>query len=322
VAASGAILYIEPALSRTRSGEALIMTENSGASTREPARDGDVFGYLAWFQELLFEEVAEAEALYGADEGGQIAKYYRVDRERYLADPRHERHRYTRTRENFVARRIMARTAPRVLDCGCGLGSEAILFACLGATVTGVDLKPERLAVAASRRDRYARLLGRDLAVELLLENLFDLDYENEFDLIWVKEAISHIHPLPEFYAWALRALRPGGELLVSDPNAENARKRRSVEATRHGPLISTFPHPRTGERIPYADERILTIPELVAGVRAAGFAVGEIECFLPGQSSTPGWFWRGVMRPLNHFLPLARRLGDEYCVAAVKRQG
>ena len=160
-------------------------------------------------------------------------------------------------------------------------------------------------------------MLGRKLEMELRLDNLFDLSYEGEFDIIWVKEAISHIHPLPDFFAFARRALKAGGELVITDPNAENARKRRWVEARRHGPVITTFPHPRTGEPIPYADERILVIPELLADLQAHGFVIGEVECYLPGQSSTPSWLWRAALRPLNHVLPLTRKLGDEYCVAA-----
>ena len=169
------------------------------------------------------------------------------------------------------------------------------------------------------RIDRWNRELGRKLPIELLLENLFDLQYANEFDLIWVKEAISHIHPLPEFYAFALKALKPGGELLITDPNAENKSIRASVDAQRQGELIKTFPHPRTGKPIPYADERILTVPELTAGMRKAGFEIGEVEVFVPGQSALPGWLWRLTVRPLNHFLPLSRRIGNEYCAAGVK---
>jgi SAM-dependent methyltransferase len=284
-----------------------------------PPSTRDVFAILAWFQACLYDEAGRAVEIYGAEAGGELAKYYGEDRERYLAQRQHEVNRYTRTRENFILRRVLAADAPRILDCGCGLGSEAILFASQGARVTGVDLKPARLAVAELRRERYARLLGRPLAIEYRLENLFDLDYRAEFDLIWVKEAISHIHPLPDFYAFALRALRPGGQLVISDPNAGNLRKRRSVEARRHGPVITTFPHPRTGVPIPYADERILTIAQIREDLVQHGFRVAELECYLPGQSSTPLWFWKAVMRPLNHCQPLTLRLGDEYIVAAVK---
>ncbi len=284
-----------------------------------PPSTRDVFAILAWFQACLYDEAGRAVAIYGAEAGGELAKYYGEDRERYLARRQHEVNRYTRTRENFILRRVLATNAPRILDCGCGLGSESILFASQGARVTGIDLKPARLAVAEARRERYARLLGRPLAIDFRLENLFDLDYRAEFDIIWVKEAISHIHPLPDFYAFALRALRPGGQLVITDPNAGNLRKRRWVEARRHGPVITTFPHPRTGVPIPYADERILTIPQIKGDLVQHGFRIAELECYLPGQSSTPLWFWKAVMRPLNHCLLLTRRLGDEFIVAAVK---
>ena len=282
-----------------------------------PAPEKEPMAYLAWFQECLYDEVGRAMEIYGPEQGAELHKYYAEDRDRFLAQRRLERNRYTRTRENFILRRVLARSSPRILDCGCGLGSESILFASLGGRVTGIALKPARLAVALARRQRWSQMLGRKLEMELRLDNLFDLSYEGEFDIIWVKEAISHIHPLPDFFAFARRALKAGGELVITDPNAENARKRRWVEARRHGPVITTFPHPRTGEPIPYADERILVIPELLADLQAHGFVIGEVECYLPGQSSTPSWLWRAALRPLNHVLPLTRKLGDEYCVAA-----
>ena len=68
---------------------------------------------------------------------------------------------------------------------------------------------------------------------------------------------------------------------------------REAIESEREGDLIKTWPHPRTGEPIPYADERILTIPQLTAGMREAGFRIGEVEVFVPGQSSPPEWLWR-----------------------------
>lgn len=278
-----------------------------------------LFDYLAWFRLETYAEVRRAEELYGAEQGGELAKYYAEELARYVRSPRRELNRFVRTREYFMARRLVGRRGVRILDCGCGTGTEGILFSLLGAEVVGVDLKRLRLDLAAARRDRWSREAGRELRNEYLLENLFDLGFRDEFDYVWVKEAISHIHPLPEFYAFAFRALRPGGELLVTDPNLEEPRTRAKIDAVREGPLIKTFPHPRTGEPIPYADERLLSIPELAAGVREAGFRMGEVEIFLPGQSTAPQWLWRAVIRPLDRFLPLSRRLGNEFCAAAVK---
>ncbi|MBN2171678.1 MAG: class I SAM-dependent methyltransferase [Candidatus Krumholzibacteriota bacterium] len=279
----------------------------------------NLFDYLTWFRGEVFEEVRRAVALYGEELGGELARYYGSAMREFDRDPVHRLRRYARTRERFMAERLAVRASARVLDCGCGSGSEDLLFALLGAEVVGIDLKQQRLHLAAARRDRWSREVGRELRIDFRHENLFDLSFDGEFDYVWVKEAISHIHPLPEFYAWAHRALRPGGELVVTDPNAERPRTRAQVEALREGPLIKTFPHPHTGEPIPYADERILTIPELTAGMREAGFRIGEAVGFVPGQSSTPLWLWRFLVQPLNHCLPLARRFGNEFCVAGIK---
>lgn len=281
-------------------------------------KNASIFDFLTWFRLQLFDEVRQAVELYG-EAGEQLAGYYAPDIERYEQNPRREMNRFTRTREYFPARRIYGRSNVRVLDCGTGLGTEDLLFALLGAEVVGVDLRTPRLELAEKRVARWSKELGRQLPIELHLENLFDLEFDNRFDLIWVKEAISHIHPLPEFYAWALKSLKPGGQLMVTDPNAEKTSTRESIDAEREGELIKTWPHPRTGEPIPYADERILTVPQLMAGMQAAGFDAGEVEVFVPGQSTPPRWLWRMIFRPLNHFLPLSRRIGGEFCAAGVK---
>ena len=109
----------------------------------------------------------------------------------------------------------------------------------------------------------------------------------------------------------------------IPNPTADKARTvqliRAAIDAEREGELIKTFPHPRTGEPIPYADERVLTVPELTGGMKEAGFDIGEVEVFVPGQSSPPDWLWRLLVRPLNHFLPLSRKIGNEFCAAGVK---
>jgi hypothetical protein len=107
--------------------------------------------------------------------------------------------------------------------------------------------------------------------------------------------------------------------LLVTDPNAEKGSTRESIDSKRVGDLIKTFPHPRTGEPIAYADERILTIPELTGGMAEAGFDIGEVEIYMAGTSSPPRWFWKAFSRPLNRCLPLSRRLGSEFCAAGIK---
>lgn len=45
-------------------------------------------------------------------------------------------------------------TATRLVDAACGVGNVALQAAARGATVTGVDLTPEVLALAADRADR------------------------------------------------------------------------------------------------------------------------------------------------------------------------
>jgi 2-polyprenyl-3-methyl-5-hydroxy-6-metoxy-1,4-benzoquinol methylase len=46
----------------------------------------------------------------------------------------------------------------RILDCGCGFGTESLIFALLGGKVLGVDLNVERLDIAKKRINYYKKL--------------------------------------------------------------------------------------------------------------------------------------------------------------------
>ncbi len=63
----------------------------------------------------------------------------------------------------------------RVLDVGCGTGTQLARYADAGAIVTGVDLSPAMLAVAADRLGGGATLLCEDASSLSLADDSFDL---------------------------------------------------------------------------------------------------------------------------------------------------
>ncbi|MCE3247440.1 MAG: ubiG, partial [Geminicoccaceae bacterium] len=83
-----------------------------------------------------------------------------------------------------------------VLDVGCGGGLLCEPLARLGAAVTGIDLAPANLAVAA----RHAEAAGlaityREIAVEELAAS------GAAFDLVCVMEVVEHVPDMPAFLA-------------------------------------------------------------------------------------------------------------------------
>jgi 2-polyprenyl-6-hydroxyphenyl methylase/3-demethylubiquinone-9 3-methyltransferase len=101
-----------------------------------------------------------------------------------------------------------------VLDVGCGGGLLCEPLARLGAAVTGIDLAPGNLAVAA--RHAAAADLAityREIAVEELAES------GARFDLLCVMEVIEHVPDMPAFLAACGRLVRPGGGLVLATLN-------------------------------------------------------------------------------------------------------
>jgi SAM-dependent methyltransferase len=104
-------------------------------------------------------------------------------------------------------------TAPRILDIGCGPGAQTIALAhACQADITAVDTHQPFLDDLA-RRAAQARLAER---VHPLNASMFDLKFEQPFDLLWSEGAIYIIgfeRGLREWRNW----LKPDGYVAVTE---------------------------------------------------------------------------------------------------------
>jgi methionine biosynthesis protein MetW len=98
----------------------------------------------------------------------------------------------------------------RVLDVGCGTGSVTLIAnRDHGNTVLAIEPDPERAAVARAR----------GLAVHNgLLDEAF-LAEHGAFDVVMASDVVEHTAAPAELLQMMVRALRPGGLLLISVPN-------------------------------------------------------------------------------------------------------
>ncbi len=118
----------------------------------------------------------------------------------------------------FIMRALRLRKGKAVLDAPCGAGRVCVHLAHRGCLVTGVDLR--RTFVNRARR----RFRKDDVPGRFIVADLRELDFESEFD------AIFNWHGSFGYFSDAenadlvrryARALRPGGRLLIGQPNRE-----------------------------------------------------------------------------------------------------
>ncbi|MFC5885744.1 class I SAM-dependent methyltransferase [Kitasatospora sp. CM 4170] len=113
-----------------------------------------------------------------------------------------------------------------VLDCACGIGTQAVGLAALGHRVTGTDLSP----VAAERAGREAAQRGLDMPTRTA--DMRSLPFEDAaFDVVVCADnALPHLLTAADLRA-ALgemrRVLRSGGLLLVSTRPYDEIRRSR-----------------------------------------------------------------------------------------------
>jgi 2-polyprenyl-3-methyl-5-hydroxy-6-metoxy-1,4-benzoquinol methylase len=100
----------------------------------------------------------------------------------------------------------------RVLDLGCGGGQAAIACARVGATVIGVDVSGEQLAIAR-------RLAERDnVKIELRQGDLADLAFvqSDSIDLVLSTSVLEYVEDIGRVFRQCHRVLRVGAPLVFS----------------------------------------------------------------------------------------------------------
>jgi len=98
----------------------------------------------------------------------------------------------------------------RVLEIGCGLGTDGVQFAKAGADYTGVDLTDAAIELARKRFE----LSG--LRGELRVSDAENLDFADEsFDLVYSHGVLHHTPGIARAVSEIHRVLKPGGRAIV-----------------------------------------------------------------------------------------------------------
>lgn len=103
-----------------------------------------------------------------------------------------------------------------LLDAGCGSGIYGKRLAKRGYKVTGVDLCPEMVEIANTRNpaEGFKAIAGD-------LEDL-QLFPENHFDVIFFGQMLHHFPNISKVIPATHRWLKPGGKMMILEPNGSN----------------------------------------------------------------------------------------------------
>jgi ubiquinone/menaquinone biosynthesis C-methylase UbiE len=154
----------------------------------------------------------------------------------------------------------------RVLDFGCGTGSNSLLLARRGAFVCGVDISHDLLAIA---RERLNRALT-PVQAQFIVASAHDLPLASaSFDLVFGIAILHHLD-LRLVSDEVHRVLKPGGRAIFQEP----VRNSRLIEFGRKllpaRDDVSPFEHPLTstqlaefGSRFHRVASRAFTLPHI-----------------------------------------------------------
>jgi SAM-dependent methyltransferase len=188
----------------------------------------------------------------------------------------------------------------RVLDCGCGMGFYLLAMSRLRPLeLYGVDSDVRRLA-QADALDTGAQLAEAD-ATRLPFP-------DGWFDAVLLSEVLEHVPDDAAALAEIRRALRPGGVIAISVPNARYPFWWDPINATwsalggapiRQGPLVGIWTN----------HERLYEAADLERRVREAGFEVEIVETATHYAFPFMHFLVYGIGKPLLERGLLPRRL-------------
>ncbi len=155
------------------------------------------------------------------DEREYLAAYYRGGGHLQPGRRHFFRRHCSETFSRAAAHLLGSTPAPRVIDLGCGSGTQTLYLALCGARVVALDLDRQALQVLRRRRAFYEQQVGRALDIEVLEANTLELDYQRWAPVNGVHSmfAFNLMKPARDLIARLAPAMAPGATFCVLDGN-------------------------------------------------------------------------------------------------------
>lgn len=190
-------------------------------------------------------------------------------------------------RDQIVEASTYAKPGRRLLEIGCGLGTESLWLAMRGAHVVAVDVREDRLAAARERHAVLQRELGRDLFCHFTHASVLDLPERATFDLIWLEQTFHHLEPRADVVRKIAHLLSPGGHVVISEANALNLPLQVQLLLRRGLPRVEMMDMGE-GRQHPYGVERITTASAIRAAFAREGVRPLSVRHFRMFPNSAP----------------------------------
>ena len=113
----------------------------------------------------------------------------------------------------YVLQLLDLRAGMSMCELGCGSGWMTRFAARQGVHAEGYDISPEMIEIARELAEQE----GLDIRFEAA--DMEELDLGRRFDACLLYDALHHTPRADLVFATARRALRPGGQLLLAEPN-------------------------------------------------------------------------------------------------------
>jgi SAM-dependent methyltransferase len=206
----------------------------------------------------------------------------------------------------------------RVLEVGCGTGTDLLQFARGGAQVTGIDLTPRSVEIARRRFEVYG------LSGEFAIGDAEDLAFPDEsFDAVYSFGVLHHTPDTERATGEIRRVLRPGGRAIAMFYNRASLYYWGGLIFKRgvfKGELIGSTPAQIMSRYVEYTETGGRPLVKAYTRREARHLFRGFSDCRIRvNQLTREELGLAGRVIPENAFQWLARNLGWNLIITATK---